>query len=344
MSHFPFPFFTLFSMSHSNNPKMHSSTTFLHDLPPLKRLRLIQQQQDQQPHQNHFFHSSPQPHQNHFSDLPAKKRRESRTPSPPSATTLHNFSLPAKKRVWAPHPQSPSSSNDTVPTSETTPSSNDALPLPPAFDLNIEYNPDLGESENGGDDDDGVLCCVCQSTDGDPEDPIVFCDGCDLTVHASCYGHPLSKGVPDGDWFCERCRVGEAGESKGCALCPSSEGAMKRTAEGAWAHVVCALFVPEVFFQDPEGREGIDCSMVPKKRWSQRCYLCDGCDGCALVCSEPKCGLAFHVTCALKKELWIEYKEGKKGGTIVAGFCKTHTQIWEKQSGKYKIVPLEDEK
>lgn len=105
---------------------------------------------------------------------------------------------------------------------------------------------------------------------------------------------------------------------------------MKRTTEGTWAHVVCALFVPEVFFCDPEGREGIDCSKVPKKRWSEKCYVCECCDGCALVCSEPKCGLAFHVTCAMKEDLWIEYKEGKKGATIVAGFCKTHTQVWEK--------------
>ncbi|CAJ1978441.1 unnamed protein product [Sphenostylis stenocarpa] len=302
---------------------MHSSTTFLNDLPPLKRLRLIQQQQQQ--HLNHCHHSSP---------LPAKKRKESRT--------IHNFSLPAKKRVWAPQPQSPPSPNDTVPPFETSPSTD----ADPPFDLNVEYNPSLGES----DDDDGVLCCVCQSTDGDPADPIVFCDGCDLTVHASCYGHPLSKAIPDGDWFCERCRFEESNDNNKsitrCSLCPASYGALKRTADGAWAHVVCALFVPEVFFLDPEGREGIDCSMVPKKRWSQRCYLCECCDGCALVCSEPKCGLAFHVTCALKEELWIEYKEGKKGGTIVAGFCKTHTQVWEKQqqSGKYKIVPVENEK
>jgi len=312
-------------MSQSHNPKMHSSATSLHHLPPLKRLRLIQQQQQQ----NHFSDSSP---------LPAKKRRESRTPSPPSPpSTIHNFSLPAKKRVWAPYPQTPPSSDDTVFPPQP---SDDAVP---PFDLNIEYNPNLGESQNNADadaDDDGVLCCVCQSTDGDPADPIVFCDGCDLTVHASCYGHPLSKGVPDGDWFCERCRVGEGKSGMRCALCPAREGAMKRTADGAWAHVVCALFVPEVFFQDPEGREGIDCSMVPRKRWSQRCYLCECCDGCGLVCSEPKCGLAFHVTCALKEELWIEYKEGKKGATIVAGFCKRHTQIWEKVNFYFLFILL----
>ncbi|KAK7257125.1 hypothetical protein RIF29_30866 [Crotalaria pallida] len=213
------------------------------------------------------------------------------------------------------------------------------------------------EDEEDGDDDDGILCCVCQSTDGDPEDPIVFCDGCDLMVHASCYGNPLSKGIPEGDWFCEPCRFNQNGDGSGnndsaisssscCCLCPVKEGAMKQTTDNRWAHIVCAVFVPEVFFADPEGREGIDCSKVPRKRWLEKCYVCDKCDGCAIVCSEPKCGLGFHVTCGVREELCIEYKEGKKGETIVAGFCKSHSQIWEKQqqSGKYKIVAVQDMK
>ncbi|MED6150535.1 hypothetical protein PIB30_073266 [Stylosanthes scabra] len=322
-----------------------SASTFLNDLPPLKRLRLQLQQ-----------HTTSSP-------LPAKKRKDSRNaafyqnpiPIPPPVTA---YSLPAKKRVCALQPFL---------------TQNDAV-SPFQFDLNVEFQENdenlqspskspqeqsLDGNGNGNnvndcdavDDDDGILCCVCQSTDGDPADPIVFCDGCDLMVHASCYGNPLSKSIPGGDWFCERCRFKRDDESAAassdlisgsCCLCPVTEGAMKRTADNRWAHIVCALLVPEVFFLDPEGREGIDCSMVPKKRWLERCYVCDSCDGCAVVCSEPKCGLAFHVTCGIREELCIEYKEGKKGATIVAGFCKTHTQIWDKQSGKYKIVAVED--
>ncbi|KAL1321116.1 hypothetical protein HN51_065846 [Arachis hypogaea] len=327
-----------------------SSGSTFYDLPPLKRLRLQLQQQQQ------------------HTPLPAKKRKDSRNaafyenlnpnPIPPSATA---YCLPAKKRVCAFQPFLPQ---------------NDAV-SPFQIDLNLEYQEtdkklqslpsspqkrqeqylDGNGNVNDCDDvdvdvDDGILCCVCQSTDGDPTDPIVFCDGCDLMVHASCYGNPLSKSIPDGDWFCERCRFKDeeaasdaSSVSCCCCLCPVTEGAMKKTTDNRWAHIVCALLVPEVFFLDPEGREGIDCSMVPKKRWLERCYVCDSCDGCAVVCSEPKCGLAFHVTCGIKEELCIEYKQGKKGATIVAGFCKTHTQIWDKQqqSGKYKIVAVEDE-
>ncbi|KAM0886852.1 hypothetical protein ACQ4PT_029460 [Festuca glaucescens] len=192
--------------------------------------------------------------------------------------------------------------------------------------------------------DDGVLCAVCRSTDGDPSDPIVFCDGCDLMVHATCYGNPLAQSIPDGDWFCSLCSD-KAGTKKGkparppCCLCPGRGGAMKRTTDEAWAHIECAVLVPEVFFQDADGRDAIDCSLVPSRRFTKQCYLCESSRGCALECSQPKCDLGFHVSCGLNGGLCIEYRE-QKGGGVVAGFCMEHTKIWEKQqlTGKYKIV------
>ncbi|CAO2161342.1 unnamed protein product [Urochloa humidicola] len=189
--------------------------------------------------------------------------------------------------------------------------------------------------------DDGVLCAVCGSTDGDPSDPIVFCDGCDLMVHASCYGNPLAQAIPDGDWFCSLCsaKKSKPAAHPSCCLCPARGGAMKRTTEGQWAHISCALLVPEVFFRDPDGRDGVDCSRVPAHRFAKDCYICESSNGCALECSQPKCDLGFHVSCGLDAGLCIEYKEGK-GGAIVAGFCREHTELWEKQqlTGKYKIV------
>ncbi|TKW13850.1 hypothetical protein SEVIR_5G128400v4 [Setaria viridis] len=188
--------------------------------------------------------------------------------------------------------------------------------------------------------DDGVLCAVCGSTDGDPSDPIVFCDGCDLMVHASCYGNPLAQAIPDGDWFCSLCSAKSKPAARpSCCLCPARGGAMKRTTEGQWAHISCALLVPEVFFLDPDGRDGVDCSRVPAHRFAKDCYICESNNGCALECSQPKCSLGFHVSCGLDAGLCIEYREGK-GGAIVAGFCREHTELWEKQqlTGKYKIV------
>lgn len=298
------------------------------DLPPNKRLRFIYQQQQQQEEQD----------LSHCSLLPTKKRKESRNSSlfhtPPSSPTPppSTYSLPTKKRITALQPHLHHHNN--IP--------NDAVPL---IDLNVEYSPSLPsptpiEKQSQKQDiefevdEDEILCCVCHSTDANAEDPIVFCDGCNLMVHASCYGNPLVKQIPEGDWFCDQCRFkNDTDTDTGpirCSLCPTKEGAMKQTTDGKWVHLVCALLVPEVFFVDPEGREGIDCSKIPKKRWLEKCYVCGCFDGCALVCSEQKCGLGFHITCGIKEDLCIEYKEGKKGATVVAGFCKIHSQIWEK--------------
>ncbi|XVF79117.1 hypothetical protein PTKIN_Ptkin14bG0193800 [Pterospermum kingtungense] len=209
----------------------------------------------------------------------------------------------------------------------------------------------LAEASKEDDGEDGILCDICKSTDGDPTDPIVFCDGCDLMVHSTCYGNPLVKEIPEGDWFCNLCLALKSEKTNkdkpsSCCFCPTKGGAMKATnVDGQWAHLVCAVLVPEVFFEDPEGREGIDCSKVPEKRWRGKCYVCKSRSGCVIECSEPKCGLEFHVTCGLNEDLCIEYKEGNRGA-VVAGFCKCHTELWKKQqqTGKFKIVARDDHK
>ncbi|KAI3466013.1 hypothetical protein Pfo_022676 [Paulownia fortunei] len=337
-----------------------------HGLPPLKRFRLIQQQEEQN-EENIPSMKYPESTENSMTPLclPAKKRKACRDspPLPPISTTSTTFCLPAKKRIWAVQP----------------------------FDLNLEYEPPShtdkqeilpkeleespevhiqeGEINNGGeesagedsetkengvneDDDDGIVCAICESTDGDPTDPIVLCDGCDLMVHTTCYGHPFTKGIPEGDWFCAQCLESKSVRSSAskarlsCCLCPVAGGALKPTTDGRWAHLVCAIYVPEVFFVDPEGREGIDCSKVLKRRREQKCYVCKSKNGCVIDCSEPKCPLTFHVTCGLKEELCIEYRQGKNKGAVVAAFCTAHTNLWKKQeqTGKFKIVARDENK
>ncbi|GJN05593.1 hypothetical protein PR202_ga23236 [Eleusine coracana subsp. coracana] len=148
-------------------------------------------------------------------------------------------------------------------------------------------------------------------------------------VHASCYGSPLAQAIPDGDWFCSLCAARKGKPAASCCLCPAKGGAMKRTTEGRWAHIACALLVPEVFFRDPDGRDGVDCSRVPAHRFNKECYICESSNGCALECSQPKCSRGFHVSCGLDGGLCIEYRE-EKSGAIVAGFCREHTELWEK--------------
>ncbi|XP_030443187.1 uncharacterized protein LOC115665435 [Syzygium oleosum] len=347
-------------------------------LPPLKRFTLLRQRQNQE-NANPASDSLP---------LPAKKRKESRHLAPLSpdlAGRATTYCLPTKKRVWALDPDlkpllpldlnaeyKPCSlevgseaekerasqakkiceeDGEEGQPSVLDPSAHEAVAIGDPEDQ-VETNVEEEERDGSGneEEEDGIVCAICQSTDGDPEDPIVFCDGCDLMAHTTCYGNPLAKGVPEGDWFCNQCLVSNASknrvESFSCCLCPNSGGALKSTVDGSWAHVVCALLVPEVFFEDPEGRDSINCSKVPKKRWEKKCYVCQDTNGCAVDCSEPKCPLAFHVTCGLSQDLCIEYREGKRNAAIVAGFCKNHTELWKKQerTGKFKIVAREEQR
>ena len=54
-----------------------------------------------------------------------------------------------------------------------------------------------------------------------------------------------------------------------CELCPKRDGAYKRTDNGGWAHVVCALYIPEVSFGNTLTMEPIVTTRVPRDRLSK---------------------------------------------------------------------------
>ncbi len=51
-----------------------------------------------------------------------------------------------------------------------------------------------------------------------------------------------------GQWLCRRCFLSPS-KSVQCVLCPNRFGAFKQVDDGErWAHVVCAIWIPEVHF------------------------------------------------------------------------------------------------
>jgi len=54
-----------------------------------------------------------------------------------------------------------------------------------------------------------------------------------------------------------------------CELCPSKDGALKKTDNSAWAHVVCALYIPEVRFGNVTTMEPIILQLIPTERFSK---------------------------------------------------------------------------
>jgi hypothetical protein len=61
---------------------------------------------------------------------------------------------------------------------------------------------------------------------------------------------------------------------KTCILCPNEGGAFKQTITGEWAHLLCAIWVPEtrvandVFMEPITGVE-----KVSKQRWKLVCFI-----------------------------------------------------------------------
>uniref|UniRef100_A0A4X2QUX7 [histone H3]-trimethyl-L-lysine(9) demethylase n=1 Tax=Xenopus tropicalis TaxID=8364 RepID=A0A4X2QUX7_XENTR len=127
---------------------------------------------------------------------------------------------------------------------------------------------------------------------------LVTCAKCCVQVHSSCYGVP-SHEIHDG-WMCARCRIGVW--TAECCLCNLRGGALKQTTDDKWAHVMCAIAVPEVKFQNVTERSEIDTSMIPLERLKLRCVFCrervNRVSGACIQCSYGRCPTSFHVTCA----------------------------------------------
>ena len=51
-------------------------------------------------------------------------------------------------------------------------------------------------------------------------------------------------------------------------------GALKSTSTGRWAHLVCAVSIPEVLLQDASSKEPIIATDIPRSRKKLVCVSC----------------------------------------------------------------------
>ncbi|KAM9180801.1 protein Jade-3 isoform 3-T3 [Dugong dugon] len=170
--------------------------------------------------------------------------------------------------------------------------------------------------------DEDVICDVCRSPDSEEGNDMVFCDKCNICVHQACYG--ILK-VPEGSWLCRSCVLGIHPQ---CLLCPKRGGAMKTTRTGTkWAHVSCALWIPEVSIACPERMEPITkVSHIPPSRWALVCNLCKLKTGACIQCSVKSCITAFHVTCAFEHSLEMKTILDEGDEVKFKSYCLKHSQ------------------
>lgn len=184
--------------------------------------------------------------------------------------------------------------------------------LPASWQIQVDGRPTaekVVEQEQNENHEDAV-CMVCFDGSSKDGNPILFCDGCNAALHQACYG--IAE-IPEGDFFCERCKhvlvMTEDYESKPppfqilemvkCCLCPQYHGGIKPTVDGHWVHMCCTLWAKNSIIKDLKVMSPVDLSDVD-------CDVTDECIYCNLHggylqycdCAEDNCLNTFHPICA----------------------------------------------
>ncbi|KAJ6956318.1 histone-lysine N-methyltransferase ATX2-like [Populus alba x Populus x berolinensis] len=187
-------------------------------------------------------------------------------------------------------------------------------------------------------------CNVCHMDEEYENNLFLQCDKCRMMVHARCYGE--LEPVDGVLWLCNLCRPGAPNSPPPCCLCPVIGGAMKPTTDGRWAHLACAIWIPETCLSDVKRMEPIDGqNRINKDRWKLLCSICGVAYGACIqkgqavtykrkildvsfelqetewdpniklklsrivACSNNSCRVAYHPLCARAAGLCVELED-----------------------------------
>ncbi|XP_050232395.1 histone-lysine N-methyltransferase ATX2-like [Mercurialis annua] len=180
-------------------------------------------------------------------------------------------------------------------------------------------------------------CNVCHMDEEYENNLFLQCDKCRMMVHARCYGElePIDGVL----WLCNLCRPAAPDPTPPCCLCPIIGGAMKPTTDGRWAHLACAIWIPETCLSDIKRMEPIDgLNRINKDRWKLLCSICGVAYGACIQCSNNTCRVAYHPLCARAAALCVELADEERLHLLTVdddlenqcirllSFCKRHKQ------------------
>ncbi|KIK56322.1 hypothetical protein GYMLUDRAFT_47090 [Collybiopsis luxurians FD-317 M1] len=183
-------------------------------------------------------------------------------------------------------------------------------------------------------------CAICDDSEGENSNAIVFCDGCNLAVHQDCYGVPY---IPEGQWLCRKCTVSPENPVS-CILCPNEGGAFKQTINGEWVHLLCAMWVPETRVANETFMEPVvGIEDISKQRWKLKCSICDIRGGACIQCAKTSCFLAFHTTCARKEKLLLPMKSTQAETVTLTCYCDKHLPKEQQEIREAALAAQEEE-
>jgi len=182
-----------------------------------------------------------------------------------------------------------------------------------------------------------TLCQICFGADSEDGNPIIICDGCDVSVHQFCYGIPE---IPKGPWLCKPCSYGHCKPL--CYLCGNDIiGAFTsmKSKEIIWAHNTCALWIPECIFEDLDYIKDIKIVKSNTQRRMHKCSICHRAKhGLSLKCCADDCNKWMHVSCAFSSNYpMICYNVSSEEDIIRKNYCLDHAHLLPKideNSGK----------
>lgn len=107
-------------------------------------------------------------------------------------------------------------------------------------------------------------------------------------------------------------KIRKVSKNQPCCLCPNDFAweELLPTTHGQRAHRTCAMYTPETYIANKDGKEMVyNVENISKARLELKCYECRQKKGSCFQCSSAKCTKAYHATCAMQAGVQVDKGE-----------------------------------